>query len=306
MSAFYSNMSGTTEINDALKTLWAGAFQLGFTQNDVVSQFAQRIDVPGAAINVVKYGNLAVDTSALAEYDEATATALSDSKITLTPAEYGQVVSRTSLASLQTGGQLDLAAFQAVGVAAARKMNKLGTAALEASTNAVAVAGKTISTLATTDILTLTELNKIYNKLARANVPTVEGGLYVAFLHDDVIHDLRNATGAGSWMDTNKYTNVTPLTNEVGAFGGFRIIRNNDCSITARTSTYGDGYKSSFVGAESLLLGVSKDVGPVVTGPFDNLGRFVNVGYYGVLDMKIGRPESVWTGISTSSVAANA
>ena len=306
MAAFYTNMSGTTEIDDALKTLWAGAFRLGFAQNDVVTPFAQRIDIVGSAMNVIKYGSMAVDTSALAEYDEATATALSDSKITLTPAEYGQVVSRTQLANLKTGGQLEMAAFQAVGQAAARKLNKLGTAALEAATNTFAVANTAATLTANTDIVTLTTLNKVYNKLARANVPTVEGGLYVAFLHDDIIHDLRNATGAGSWMDTNKYTNVTPLTNEVGTFGGFRIIRNNDATVTARTGAYGDAYESAFVGAESLLMGVSQDVAPIITGPFDNLGRFVNIGYYGVLDIKIGRPESVWTVMATSTVAANA
>lgn len=306
MANFYTNMSGTTEINDALKTLWAGAFQLGFQQSDVVTQFAQRVDVAGAAINVTKYGNLAVDTAALSEYEQPSATAMSDTKVTLTPAEYGQVVSRTQLANLQTGGQLELAAFQAVGQAAARKLNKLGTAALEATGNTVGVGGHNAATMALVDLMTLTELNKIYNKLARANVPTVEGGLYVAFLHDDVIHDLRNATGAGSWMDTNKYTNVTPLTNEVGTFGGFRIVRNNDATITAKGANTCDTYESCFIGAESLLMGVSKDMAPIVTGPFDNLGRFVNVGYYGVLDIKIGRAESAWSVLSTSSVAANA
>lgn len=303
--AFYVNMSGGTEVPDALITLWEKAYLMAYFQKDVTSGFAEEHRIAGKAGIVVKYNNIAVDTTPLGEYDQPSAKALSETQILFTPAEHGDVVSRTSLASIQTGGQIDLAAFSAVGNAAAIKANKLATEALEATTNVAGVGGHSAATMATTDVMTIANVNAMYNKLARANVPTVDGNLYIALAHDDVLQDIRSTFGAGSWTDTNKYTNITPLTNEIGSFGGFRWIRNNDANITLKGAHTADTYKTTFLGAEGLLRGVSKDLAPIMTGPFDNLGRFVNIGYYGVLQYKIARPESVWQLLSASSVAAN-
>lgn len=303
--AFYTNMTGGTEISDALITLWEKAYLMSYFQQDVTSGIAQVHPVQGKAGIVIKYNNIAAATTPLGEYDQADANALSETQILFTPAEYGAVVSKTSLASLQSGGQVDLAAFTAVGNNAAITMNKLATAALEASSNGsnFIVGHAAVGDLAAGDVMTRAVINKAYNKLARANVPKVDGGLYVAYAHDDVIADIRNDAAAGSWVALNQYTNLTPLTNEVGTYGGFRWIRNNDATVGAGVGVGGlvDSYDTTFLGAEALLKGVSQEVGPRITGPFDNLGRFVNIGWYGVLQFKIARPESVIVVKSASS-----
>lgn len=306
--AFTTNLSGTTQVNDALITLWDKAFIIASEQDDVVSQFAMHKPIAGKSDIIPIYSNLAVSTTPLDETEDVVSDALADDKITITPAEYGKVVTTTSLASLQTGGQVDLAKAELVGRNMGRTMNVLATRALEATTNVKTVGNKAAADILAGDVISLAEVNAIYNKLARANVMTAAGGAYIAFAHDDVINDLRAATGAGSWQDVTKYADpVTALRNEVGMFGGFRWIRNNDCAFADQSGAgLVDIYKTTFIGANALVKGVSKEAGMVATGPYDKLNRFVNLGWYGVLQYLIMQQECVFQLQSASSVGANA
>lgn len=306
--AFTTNLSGTTQVNDAVITLWDKAFIIASEQDDVVSQFAVQKDIMGKSDVVPIYSNLAVSTTPLDETEDVVSDALADDKITITPAEYGKVVTTTTLASLQTGGQVDLAKAELVGRNMGRTMNVLATRALEASTNVRVVGGKLADNVLAADVITLAEVNAMYNKLARASVMTAAGGAYIAFAHDDVINDLRAATGTGSWQDVTKYaTPQDALRNEVGMFGGFRWIRNNDCAFADQAGAgLVDIYKTTFMGANGLVKGVSKEAGMVATGPYDKLNRFVNLGWYGVLQYLIMQQEGVWQLQTASSVGTNA
>jgi N4-gp56 family major capsid protein len=201
-----------------------------------------------------------------------------------------------------------MAAARLVGINMGRTLDKLALLAAEASSNSLTVDGGAASALAASDVMTVAFLNKIYNKLARGSVPALAEGMYIAVLHDDVIHDLREATGAGSWQDINKYSSsVEVLKNEVGSLGGFRIVRNNHCTITAdEGETAVDTYKSVFMGFNALGKAVSKEAGMVMTGPFDKLNRFVNVGWHGVLKYGIVDQDALWVGVTASSVGSNA
>ena len=260
------------------------------------------------SIQMVKYGKLPVVTSALTEVDDATSTAMSDSAILLTPAEYGAVVTTTKLADLQTGGQDALAAMRVVGINMAESKNKLGTVALEATTNVLYSDGGVDGTAITaSDVMTPQLLNKIYNKLSRANVQKIDG-FYIAMMHDDCIHDLRDSAAAGSWLDVNKYANPEiALTNEVGIYQGFRILRNNHATITADGgSLTTDLYDNTFFGFNGLGLAESMVPQIVVRDAGDKLGRFTNIGWHGAFQYKIVDTDAVWKMVSASSVGANA
>lgn len=304
---FVANMSGTTQLDDSLVLAFDQAFMVANGQNNVMDQFSQYNQVIGAkSIEMTKYARLALATTPLTEDEDAGRVAMSDSKILFTPAEYGTVVTRTNLASLQSGGKVDLGAAQVVGINAGSTTDKLAVLAMSASSNGLVAGDKTEATLAGTDVCDGAFLNKIYNKLARANVPTI-GGAYVAVLHDDQIHDLRAATGSGSWEDVSKYTSLTPLMNEVGMYKGFRIVRNNNV-VYADQAGAGtvDAYKGLFFGANALGKAESQPLSVRVTGPFDALGRFVNVGWYWVGTYGIVDTDAVWVGLTASSVGTNA
>lgn len=307
--AFTLNLSGTTQVDDSLVLAFDQSFITAAGQADVMDQFVQyNADIGAKSIQFPRYAQLSVSTTPLTEDEDVTSEALSDSQILLTPKEYGKVVTRTSLASLQTGGKVDLAAATLVGQNLAATSNAIASNALLATTNVLTAGDKASADFLSTDVLTGTILNKAYNKLARANITGIAGQEYVLFAHDDVIADLRADTSVGSWVDVNKYSNaIEVLRNEVGMYKGFRVVRNN---FLAGTDQSGAGtvdvYSCIAMGFNGLGKAVSKMSDLVISGPFDKLGRFINVGWYGVFDYGIIEPNAVWKIQVASSVGANA
>lgn len=303
--AFTTNMSDTTALDSSIILAFDQSFIVANGQNNVMDQFVEyKAQIGAKSIQFPKYPRLSLATTPLVESNDVTSQALSDTAILLTPAEYGNVVTTTSLANLQTGGKADIAAARLVGINLGQTQDRLALLALDASTNVHFANGKTAATLATTDVTDGTQLNLMYNKLARASIPTI-GGQYVMVAHDDVIADLRAATAVGSWVDVTKYSAPEEtLKNEVGMYKGFRVVRDNLATVTpAGTSSFAvAGYNSYFLGANALGKAVSKEENLVISGPFDKLARFVNLGWYGVFSYNIIDTDCVWVGVSASSL----
>lgn len=302
-------MTTVADVDSSIITAFDAGFIVAAEQSDVMSPFVQyRADIGAKAIEFPKYATLAAATTPLTEDEDVASEALVDSKITFLPVEYGKVVTKTALASLQTGGKADLAAARLVGQNLSRTTNILAIRALEATTNVI-IAGSagTEAGLAATDVMSAALLNRVYNKLARASIPMLADNLYVAFMHDDVIADLRAGAAAGDWTDVVKYaTPETALRNEVGVYKGFRIVRNNDCAFGDQSgSGTVDIYDSSFMGFNGLGLAVSKAPGLVITSS-DKLNRFVNVGWHGVMKFGLVDTDAVWKLRTASSLGANA
>lgn len=306
---FTTNLSGTTEVDDSIILEYDQQFIIASEQEQIMDQFVSyKRQIGAKSIDFTKYAQLALATTALTETDDVTSEAMVDSKVTLTPAEYGNVVTRTNLASLQTGGKVDLAASRLVGMNAGRTQDKLAILAGSASTNVELPAGvASEAALVAGDVMDSTLLNTMYNKLARSSVQPLSDGMYVAVLHDDVIHDLRVASAAGSWLDINKYSNPEEiLRNEVGQMGGFKIVRNNHCVIGADAGAGAvDSYESLFLGFNALGKADSQPVHMVATGPFDKLNRFVNIGWLGTFQYKIVDQDAIYKSLTASSVGAN-
>lgn len=305
--AFTLNLSGTAQVDDSLVKAYDQSFLLAAAQGNVMEQFATyRANIGAVSIEFPKYSQLALATTPLTETEDVTSEAMSDSKVILTPAEYGNAVTRTALSSLQSGGKVDVAAAQLVGFNLGATKNKLATLALDASTNVITPGGAAIAALTAADILDAAVLNTAYNKLARASVQPI-GGEYVLVAHDDVIADLREATSVGSWVDVSKYaTPETVLRNEVGMYKGFRVVRNNHATITADAGAGAvDSYNSYVLGMNALGLAESKVPGLVATGPFDKLARFVNLGWHGVFSYGIIDTDAVYKIVTASSKGTN-
>jgi N4-gp56 family major capsid protein len=302
--AFTTNMSTTAEVDNSIIELMDAQYLIAAGQDAVMEQFVSvRRDIGAKSIEMPKYSRLALATTSLDQDDDVTSEALADAQIILTPAEYGKVVTTTKLANLQTGGKADLVAARLVGVNQAATLDKLAVLALEASSNSATVDAGAESALDATDVMTHTFFDKMYNKLSRASIPKLNGA-YVAVVHEDVAYDLRQST---HWLDVMKYAapqNI--LMNEIGMLKGFRVIVNNHCSISDDAGASAvDTYKSIFMGFNALGKAVSKDPAGVITGPFDKLARFVNIGWHGCLQYKIVDQDALWVGISASSVGAN-
>ena len=304
--AFTTNMTAAAQVDDSQVEAFDQQFIIAAGEGQTMDQFASYKKQIGAkSIQLPKYSRLAAITSALDEDDDVTSAALSDSSIIMTPAEYGNVVTRTSLASLQTGGTVDAAAARLVGMNLAQSKNELAAAALVASSNQLTVDAGAADALAADDLVTVAFLNKLYNKLSRNSVQRL-GDSYILMVHEDVALDIRQLAG---WTDVAKYgSSESVLKNEIGYLAGFKVIINNAAGLieTDGGATTVDIYKSIALGFNGLGLAESLSPEMRATGPFDKLGRFVNLGWYGCFQYKIVDSDAVWVGVSASSVGNNA
>jgi len=306
---FTINLSGTAQVDDSIVKEFDAEFRVALAEGGTAAQFASiKKDFEAESISLPKYEQLALATTPLVETDDVDSEALQDSKVIVTPKEYGKVVTTTKLASLQTKGMADRAAARLVGINAGRTENKLALLALDASTNRIFSDGTGTATITATDIMTGSLMGSAYNKLARANAMGVANGDFVMIAHDDVIHDIREGSGANSWIDAHKYAlPESLLKNEVGMYKGFRVVRDNLSTIDVDGGAANvDVYSSYFVGFNAFGQGVSQPIEMRATGPYDKLNRFVNLGHYGVYEFKIVEQSALWVVESASSVGDNA
>ena len=223
-----------------------------------------QVQIGAKSIDFTIYSKLAKATTALTDGTDVDAVAMADAAVTFTPKEYGNVVTPTKLANLQTGGKADRAGAKLVGINIAETTNQLGINALLAGTN---------TTAATTSGTTAKgDLRLAYQKLAAKRIQKING-YYVAFMNPAQISDLKD-----DYISISQHTNLGLATSGVvGTLEGFVIVE--DADVTAGTvATFGMG---------ALGKAVSMETGATITGPFDRLGRLVNLGWYGVIEYGI-------------------
>jgi N4-gp56 family major capsid protein len=200
-------------------------------------------------------------TTPLTDGTEAGSTTMTDTKVSFTMAEYGAVITSTSLANIATAGKADLASAELVGVNLGETTDKLGLAAVEAGTSSTAAG--TVGTLASTD------LRSAYTKLANNGIAKFPDGRYVAFVNPSQVSDIK-----GDYITIAQNTDIGQATSGiVGALEGFTIVE--DSNVTAGTVVC--------FGMNALGKAVALSPQLRVVEGSDNLGRTVNVGWYGVM-----------------------
>jgi len=122
-----------TQIDNTIVNLYSRLIIYAATPELVADQVANvREEIFAKAIVFPLYSNLTKITSALTEADDATSVQLTDSAVTLTPAEYGNVVTRTLLTQVQSAGKVDEAAAFLCGRNMGVSLDGLAITALDA------------------------------------------------------------------------------------------------------------------------------------------------------------------------------
>lgn len=223
-----------------------------------------RVNIGAKSIDFTIYSKLAKATTALTDGVDLDSVAMADASVTLTPKEYGNVVTTTKLANLQTGGKADRAGAKLVGINLAESTNQLGVNALEDGTNTTAAA--TAGTLAKGD------LRAAYTALAGKRIPKING-YYVAYMNPAQVSDIKD-----DYISIAQNTNLEMATSGVvGTLEGFIIVEDPD--VTA-------GQVNCF-GMGALGKAVSMEPQATITGPFDKLGRMMNMGWLGTVEYGI-------------------
>jgi N4-gp56 family major capsid protein len=210
---------------------------------------------------------------------------MADTAKTITPAEYGNVVTRTELVDAQTGGQATLAAMRLTANNMAESVEYKMILIGEAGSNHTYVGQTAEASITATDIITVAYVQRMYSILQAAGAQKP----YYAVAHPHVMYDLRSQTATGGWLWTNQYGNPAEIKNgEVGMFGGFRWIESPLVTINSDAgSGTVDTYHCQFYGENAFGYGESVPPGGRMTGPFDKLARFLNIGWYGIYEFAL-------------------
>ena len=306
------------DLQDVVQTAYTKQVKFSYDANLFFHNFAQMerwkggegSDPKSNAVVFTIYSNLTAISSALSdEYSDATAVAPSDSQKTITMAEYGNVVSRTTKLNITSFDNVDLSIAKLVGKNMADSQDILARAAFDAQTGANYVSyanSGTKATIEASDTCSATWVRKIYNKLARQNVPKING-FYMAILHPDVIYDLKAATGSGAFRTPKEYADPDDIyTGELGEFEGFRFLNTTNAKLEADAGSGAvDVYSSYFFGEDPIGYALGLDPHMRITGPFDNLGRVLNIGWYGIFGYGELRPYNLHKLFSASAVGDN-
>lgn len=252
--------------NSLIELIDAEVIVSGAGVNKIDAFVDTQVVIGAKAIDFTIYSKLAKATTALTDGVDVDAVAMADASVTFIPKEYGNVVTTTQLANLQTGGKADRAAARLTGINLAETTNQLGINALEDGTNTTAAA--------TSGALAKGDLRGAYQRLASKRIPKING-YYVAFMNPAQISDIKD-----DYISIAQNTNLELATSGVvGTLEGFVIVE--DADVTA-------GQVNCF-GMGALGKAISAEPEAVITGPFDRLARMMNMGWkgtiaYGIVD----------------------
>lgn len=262
---------------------------------------------PGNPVSFTFWDDLAVATTALSETVDVEAVGLSDSRVTVTPAEYGNAILTTIKLKADTYVMgFDADASNIVNFNMVNTIDTLARNAADGAGTEVYVAASEAATVAT-DVLTANKAREQRAKLAGASVLPFLGNAYLGVVHPDVSYDFQVDTGDDSWLAAAIRQDLEAIRNGViGKIGGVVFVESPRCLInTDGGSGTVDTYTSYFLGAQALAKAVSIPA-HIVPGPVtDKLRRFMPLGWHTYSGWGQFRSAALRRVISASSLGDN-
>lgn len=279
--------------------------------------------MPGTGVTFTIFSDIAAATSTLNEVTDVTPTALSDSQVTVTLAEYGNAVVTTAKLRGTAFLDVDAAAANIIGYNAGDSMDQVVREVLAGGTNVVYGGGGATKptsrvTVQAEDIIAAGDVRKVVAQLRGANVATFNGA-YIGYIHPDVSYDFRSATDAAGWRTPANYVDPSGIYNgEIGQFESVRFIetprtkvRTDASNGTSTTGTI-DVYDTYIMGRQALAKAYSAQDGngavpKIVRGNVtDYLMRLQPMGWYWLGGYGRFREASLRRIESSSSIGTNA
>jgi len=290
--------------------------ELLFDQAADVQPVAQAM--PGTGVTFTIFADIAAATSTLNEVTDVTPTALSDSQVTVTLAEYGNAVVTTAKLRGTAFLDVDSAAANIIGYNAGDSMDQVVREVLAGGSNVVYSGTATARNEVSADEnLTANNVRKVVAQLRGANVATFNGS-YIGFIHPDVSYDFRSATDASAWRTPANYVDPTGIYNgEIGLFESVRFIETPRAKVFANAGngTGGAGnidvYATNIMGRQALAKAFSTQDGngatpKIVRGNVtDILMRLQPMGWYWLGGYGRFREASLRRIESASTIGAN-
>ena len=324
-------ITSTANLTNPVKALYNAAALQAFTEK---GQFWRGSTIREVAIGEGGIGRgksvvfdlwtaSAVSTSALSETSDGNATALSMTQVEVPMSEYGNYVQTTRKLRLTHYGEPEEHAAWNMGQMASDTLDLLARDALDAQTGATwndfAGSATSITTITRSDELSAADIRTAFADLRSKNVPPLEGGYYLCYIHPHVLKDLKDETGDASWTKKELYAGerIQPIMDEVGCFEGFRFVMSTNCNLdlkagskTTTGAVSADVYTTYFLGQDALGFARSGEVPQIevsepVIGPSDAFRRFQVISWYALCGFKALRDDALYKVSSCSSLAAN-
>lgn len=180
------------------------------------------------------------DTATLTEGTAPTPINLSAASISAQLAQYGNFTQTSDMIQMTSIDDEIEAAVDQLSFKAARSLDAIDKAILDAGTNIKYGGSKTfLSGTAAADVLNGSEVRKGVLNLKSSNAQPTDGAYFTWVIHPQNSYDLQSDTASGGWVNANTYVDTTNLYNmEVGRLYGARFIETTNVSSTT-TGTSG-------------------------------------------------------------------
>lgn len=198
-----------------------------------------QFDAGHNTLTFITVPDIAINTATLTEGAPPTARALTISTVSITPAQYGDLVAVTDLARSFSPFDISNVAAERVTRQARESIDKISRDVIAAGGTAFyadAVANR--AALAAGNKLDAVDLRKLRATMYLNKIPPFSDGYYRLMVSPQQGYDLRSDTTTGGWIDVNKYaTPETLLRGELGRMEGFRIMEVVNAPTFASTVT---------------------------------------------------------------------
>lgn len=131
-------------------------------------------------------------------------------------------------------------------------------------------------------------------KFRSAAVSPRFGAYYVGYIHPEASHQLRTETGSNTWRTPHDYQDISAnIAGELGSWEGVRFIETPNVTVNYDMMSGGKVFNSYILGAQALAEAVWKEPKIEFGNVTDKLNRFRPVGWHGILNWKLYRPQSL-------------
>lgn len=320
-------LQNTTDFNQVAYDLRAyNALRPEFYFDDFADVESTNESIVGKSVTFTILNDMPINSTALVDGVDVTATAISDSQLNLVLAEYGAAVVTSAKARGTSFIDLDPVVSNLLGFNAGISINDVARAALDAGTNVMYASSSGATTLQSSistrvGVLSTSTIASVDISAARARLSSMNvqkfGTFFTAFIHPDVVNDIFNEAISGSqiqsWTAANVYSDPSNIYNgEIGAYRGIRFVETPTAPVyQGAGASSGNVYGTFVTGRQSLAKAYSKapGFGPmphIFPGPVtDYLRRLQPNGWYWLGQYGVFRQQAIIRIESSSALAGD-
>ena len=289
----------TTLANDQPAAFYDRLLLQRLLPNLAHQRFAQKRIIPlntGKTINIRRFESIAANTTALTEGTvPAGEASLTITALTSTVSQYGDFVQIDDMVDLTSIDPVLTETAAMLGEQAGNSLDQVIRGVITAGT-AVQYAGGVASraTVASADILSVTEIRKAKRTLSNKNARPVDGSNFVGIIHPFGTYDIQGDT---AWVNLNQYAgggNV--FEGEIGKVYGVRFVETSNGIVFTGAGSGGiDVYGTLILGKDAYVVVDLEGAGAVrniikplgSAGTADPLNQIATSGWKAVLVAKV-------------------